>query len=220
MTRHTRRMLVFAGTLAVAAPLAACNAGAPSTDSPSTVIVTASPSSARGGDQTGGDAGNGDAQSAEDSAAKETVTETAEPQDCRVDPDSPEIGANIANVPAPNVPGLTWIYEGDSNYNACADLSYASLIQSEQGNAQFQTQLMLFHQGEFLGVGANTPEQHVILSTTPDSVTVRYKDWEALDAAGAGNAMASAYTTDVIYRWNGSKVVPEGRIPNQGLAEG
>ncbi|WP_170209767.1 LppP/LprE family lipoprotein [Corynebacterium variabile] len=42
---------------------------------------------------------------------------------------------------------MTWVYHGESNYDPCVALSYATVVQSEVGDAQFQNQLMLFHDG-------------------------------------------------------------------------
>lgn len=133
---------------------------------------------------------------------------------CGVNSASPVITDHISDVPAPSLEGLTWSYFGESNYDPCAALSFASLVQSETGNSQFQTQLMLFHNGEYIGVGSDHVLQHQVIGSSEDSVSVRYKDWEALAAAGAGNAESPNYTSDVTYRWTGDGVVPEGRIPN------
>ena len=140
-----------------------------------------------------------------------------EQENCGVDSNAAAITDNIGQVPAPSLEGMSWTYKGDSNFDPCATLSYATVEQSEQGNAQFQNQLMLFHKGEYLGVGSDTVQQHQVIGTTDDSVTVRYKDYEALDAAGGSNAEASNFTTDVTFRWDGSQVVPEGRFPNMGM---
>ena len=92
------------------------------------------------------------------------------------------------------------------------------MTQAQQANAQFGTQLMLFHRGEFLGVGSDTPQQVIrFLGETNNSVTVRMKDWEALDASGFSNSAASQFYSDVTFRWVGDHVEPEGRIPNQEL---
>lgn len=137
-------------------------------------------------------------------------------QDCSEQPDSPEITNNISKLP-PNQFG--WKPTGESNYNPCNDLSYALITQAQQGNSQFATQLMLFHKGKYIGVGSDTVQQTEILSATDSSVTVRMRDWEALQESGEANAQAPNYYSDVTFRWNGSKVVPEGRIPNQNLSK-
>lgn len=229
--RGTRRshgalftLVPAAAIVAGAAALTGCDAGAPSADAPSTVVVTATTtpgppprsSSANGtaGSTTVTEGASSPAGDSGDGSAGGTPGGTT--QRCGVDPSAATIVDHVGEVPPPSHAGMSWVYMGDSNYDPCAALSYATVEQSEQGNAQFQNQLMLFHDGEYLGVGATVPEQHQVIGTSDDSVTVRYKDWEALDAAGQPNAMAGSFTTDVTFRWNGSEVVPEGRIPNQG----
>ena len=161
----------------------------------------AAPNPAEGENAEGGDAGTGS-----DGGNK----------DCSEQPNSPEITNNISKLP-PNQFG--WKPTGQSNYNPCNDLSYALITQAQQGNGQFRTQLMLFHKGKYIGVGSDTVQQTEILSATDSSVTVRMRDWEALQESGEANAMAGKYYSDVTFRWDGSKVVPEGRIPNQNLSK-
>ena len=134
---------------------------------------------------------------------------------CGVNDDADAIYDNIHKVPGPNLEGTQWSYGGDSNYDPCADLSYPALDQVPKGNAQFARQIMLFHKGEYIGVGTLSVQHHIgIINTTNNSITVRYKDYEALDAAGAGHVDSPNYTADVTYRWDGQKVVPEDPIPN------
>lgn len=77
---------------------------------------------------------------------------------------------------------------------------------------------MLFHKGEFLGVGSDTRQQVMsFLGESGDSVTIRMKDWEALRDSGLPNAASSEFYSDVTFRWVGDHVEPEGRIPNQGI---
>lgn len=135
-------------------------------------------------------------------------------QDCPIDSNAPEITENISKLPH-NPYG--WKLTNQTNYNPCADLSYALITQARQGNAQFATQLMLFHKGKYIGIASDTIQQTEILRTTPNSVKVRMRDWEALRESGEANVMAGKYFSDVTFRWDGSKVVPEGRIPNQNL---
>ncbi|HIW91440.1 MAG TPA: LppP/LprE family lipoprotein [Candidatus Corynebacterium avicola] len=162
------------------------------------------------------DGGSSGSASPEPSETADSA-DSADSADCGEDPDSPVIREHIAEVPDPSLDDMTWAYHGESNYDPCVDLSYATVVQSEVGNAQFENQLMLFHRGKFLGVGTDTVQQHSVVSTTEDSVTVKYKDYEALEASGEANAAAPKYTTEVTYRWDGERVVPEGRIPNQNL---
>lgn len=54
-----------------------------------------------------------------------------------------------------------------------------------------------------------------MVDTTEDSVTVEFKDWEALDEAGGANGEAPNYTEEVTFRWVDGTVVAKGRIPNE-----
>lgn len=140
----------------------------------------------------------------------------AEDTDCEPDPESPVITEGIPNLPPPGLPNSTWVYNGDSNFNDCDDLTYATVEQDPQGNAQFKNKLMLFHQGQYSGFPpTEAPQQHTVVDTTEDSVTVEFKDWEALEEAGGSNAEAPEYTEEVTFRWEGDAVVTEGRIPNE-----
>lgn len=136
--------------------------------------------------------------------------------DCEVDPESAVITDGIDNLPPPGLADSTWIYKGDSNVNVCDDLTYATVEQDPQGNAQFENKPMIFHQGGYSGFPqADTPQQHTVVDTTEDSVTVEFKDWEALDQAGGANVEAPNYTQEVTFRWVDGTVVTEGRIPNE-----
>ncbi|MEX3513896.1 MULTISPECIES: LppP/LprE family lipoprotein [unclassified Corynebacterium] len=144
---------------------------------------------------------------APDSSAVEAAPHDA---DCAVDTQAAEIYDNLDKLPANS---YGWEYLGETNYNPCQTLTWATVLQAERGNAQYGTQLMLFHNGEFLGVGSDPPQQHTVIDSTEDSVTVRFKDYEALDAAGGGFADSPNYTEDVTFQWDGTRVVPIGRIP-------
>lgn len=136
--------------------------------------------------------------------------------DCEVDPESAVITDGIDNLPPPGLADSTWIYKGDSNVNVCDDLTYATVEQDPQGNAQFENKPMIFHQGGYSGFPqADAPQQHTVVDTTEDSVTVEFKDWEALDEAGGANVEAPNYTEEVTFRWVDGTVVTEGRIPNE-----
>jgi hypothetical protein len=208
------------GALAAAAALALSACGSDSVEQSAPPAMTTVSESAGNISQPSPSASSSLTSSAHASGSAAGQTSSNQREDegnCGVDPNASAITDNISQVPAPSLDGLTWTYKGDSNYDKCATLSYATVEQSEQGNSQFQNQLMLFHKGEYLGVGSDTVQQHQVIATTDDSVTVRYKDWEALDTAGAPNAEASNYTTDVTFTWDGSRVVPQGRFPNLSL---
>lgn len=150
----------------------------------------------------------------EDSGPSPTVGSHAS-ADCGVNTQARAIYDHISEVPL-DQPNMYWKYNGDSNYNPCADLSYASVDQMPQGNGQFARQIMLFHKGEYLGVGSDHSLQHTdVFNTTNNSMTVRYKDSEAQDRAHADNAHSNLFTKDVDYVWDGSKVQMIGSVPGE-----
>lgn len=157
-----------------------------------------------------------DAEESESENADESGE--AKGEECDTDPASPEIHRAVeeVNEKYPNIAG-GWKFTGHTNYNSCSDLSYASVVQAKQGNAQFRTLILMFHQGEYIGVDSIYPQQAMEITPDGDSFTVLYKDWEALDAAGAGNAESPNYNSTVTYYWDGAKVAHEGRIPNTSL---
>lgn len=69
------------------------------------------------------------------------------PTECGISSSSSAITDAVDALEPPSGPGMYWSYEGDSNYDPCADLSYALLVQQPQGNAQFGTE------GEFPNQG-------------------------------------------------------------------
>ncbi|HIW92233.1 MAG TPA: LppP/LprE family lipoprotein [Candidatus Corynebacterium avicola] len=227
--RSARRVAATVAT-ASALVLSACGSGDDSSGStdntgaapPSeTVTVTEEvPAEDPAGEDAAAEAPAEDAEGTEGTEDTEDGedAEEAPPEDanCEPDPESPVITDSIENLPPPGLPDSTWVYKGDSNYNECSDLSYATVEQDPQGNAQFENRLIFFHQGQYSTTPdtANT-QQHKIVDTTEDSVTVEFKDWEALDEAGGANVDAPNYTETVTFRWDGNGVTAEGRIPNE-----
>lgn len=166
-------------------------------------------------------------RAADDSAAESTVEVTTTQterekegeKDCNTDPSAPEIHKATAEVNEkyPNGNG-GWVFKGDTNYDSCGDLTYALVAQAQQGNAQFGTLILMFHQGEYIGIDSTAPQQAMKITPNDDgSLTVLYKDWEALIESGDGNAEAPKYNSTVTYYWDGDKVAHEGRIPNTNL---
>ncbi|WP_296214937.1 LppP/LprE family lipoprotein [uncultured Corynebacterium sp.] len=223
-SRHLGAVVAMAGLLLGTAACGDDDEGAPS--APATSSAQAADSETADKDEVPGEGDAPEAEADTENAAApnpaDGENENAESgsdkgeKDCSEQPNSPEITNNISKLP-PNQFG--WKPTGESNYNPCNDLSYALITQAQQGNSQFATQLMLFHKGKYIGVGSDTVQQTEILSDTDSSVTVRMRDWEALQESGEANAQAPNYYSDVTFRWNGSKVVPEGRIPNQNLSK-
>lgn len=144
------------------------------------------------------------------------------PHSCDVDPNSEAVHAavDVANSDYPNPHG-GWVYEGVSNWNPCGNLTYAKLVQAEQGDAQFGTMLLFFHKGDYLGFDSIYPQQSLeeVPDANSESIRVTYKDWGALAEAGAPAAEAPNYTAEVVYVWDEDAdiVAHEGQIPNQHL---
>ncbi|MGO3363005.1 MAG: LppP/LprE family lipoprotein [Corynebacterium sp.] len=215
ITRRTARKALATATVGVLF-LSACgsdddDAGASAAATPSTTVTVTEEATA------------GDEPAPEDPGTPANTEEPEAPPpdspddpNCEPDPESPVITDSIENLAPPGLADSTWVYKGDSNFNACSDLSYATVEQDPQGNSQFENKLIFFHQGRYSGSPqTDAPQQHEVVGTTDDSVTVRFKDWQAQEDAGAPNAEAGEYTEEVTFRWVDGAVVAEGRIPNE-----
>lgn len=130
---------------------------------------------------------------APDSSAPEASPEPP-PADCRISPSSSASTDAIDSLAPPSAPHTAWSYEGDSHYDPCSDLSYALLVQQPRGNSQFGTQLLFFHQGEYIGIDSTSPQQVMNIEDKGTRLIVTYKDWEALEEAGGSNAEAPPTT--------------------------
>ncbi len=145
--------------------------------------------------------------------APTTAAPTTTAPACGVDPQAPEISQGISSVPVPEVvAGAAWVYGGESNFDRCAALSYARL-DIEGGTGSSPVQLMLFHDGVFVGTATDCAFGFTSVdSATADSITVTYR-WPR---EGDTNAAPSGQAT-VTYRWNGESVVMEGELPAELL---
>ena len=151
-----------------------------------------------------------------------TVDATAEAADvCMTNADDPAIVEGNAALNRDHSTAYGgWTYTGDSNFNHCSDLTYAVATQGGQGNGAPLTVLMLFHQGQYIGIDSNHPQHAERVTANPDgSITVVYRDVEAQNIAGAPNVDAHEYTSEVTYFWDGEKVDHHGRIPNLSYPE-
>lgn len=163
----------------------------------------------------------GESLSPEPTTVTVTTTPVAAPEpaaeECGVDTQADAIQGNIAQVPAPRAPGEGWEYYGQSNYNPCADLSYALVWVTGSDRPLKQSQLMLFHRGNYIGVGALAPQSMYVVDADDTSVHTRMLDFEAMERDQAPNAVAERYRVDVTFWWNGERVEPVGEIPNQSV---
>lgn len=138
--------------------------------------------------------------------------------ECGVDESAPIITDSIAGVEPPSA-GDRWELT-ETNYDSCGELTYALFHQMPQGNSQFATKILMFHDGEYLGVDASTaPQQGWIIGEGDGWFEVEYKDWEALMESGEPNAASPKYTTTITFTWSDEKnrVVLDGELPNQNL---
>ncbi|RSZ62369.1 hypothetical protein EAH68_09515 [Corynebacterium hylobatis] len=147
-----------------------------------------------------------------------STTVTAEAEACGVSTQAAAIHENIRQVPAPTAAGEWWEYYGQSNYNPCADLSYALVWVTGSDRPLKQSQLMLFHRGSYIGVGALAPQHLSVVDADDTSVHTRMLDFEAKERDQAPDVVAERYQVDVTFWWNGERVEPIGEIPNQSLA--
>lgn len=138
--------------------------------------------------------------------------------ECGVDEGAPIITDSIAGVEPPSA-GDRWELT-ETNYDPCGELTYALFHQMPQGNSQFATKILMFHDGEYLGVDASSaPQQGWIIGEGDGWFEVEYKDWEALMESGEPNAASPKYTTTITFTWSDEKnrVVLDGELPNQNL---
>ena len=141
------------------------------------------------------------------------------PTECGISSSSSVITDAVDALEPPSGPGTYWSYEVDSNYDPCADLSYALLMQQPQGNAQFGTQMLFFHKGEYIGIDSTHPQQVMDIEDHGNRLVVTYKDWKALEESGLPNAAAPDFTATVTFFWDNhaDQLGTEGEFPNQGL---
>ncbi|PFG27618.1 LppP/LprE family lipoprotein [Corynebacterium renale] len=98
-----------------------------------------------------------------------------------------------------------------SGYDACADLSWA-VISIEQGSSSSPFQIMLFHQGEYLGTGTLDAYAFMptVTRTSDNSIAVTYH----YPLPGESNAMRSG-ETHATFTWSDAenRVIMEGDVP-------
>ncbi|MFD5867741.1 LppP/LprE family lipoprotein [Corynebacterium sp. NPDC060344] len=167
---------------------------------------TPAPGGSNGGNNGGGNGGDGGGNGGDSDGAN-----------CGVDEDAAIISESIATVEPPFADGHWELTQ--TNFDPCGELTYALFEQMPQGNAQFGTKILMFHDGDYLGVDSTHPQQGQIVGEGDGWFEVKYKDWEALRDSGEANVAAPKYTSNVTFTWSESegKVATEGRFPNTGL---
>lgn len=97
----------------------------------------------------------------------------------------------------------SWEYRGESNYDTCSPLTYAVL--HETSESAVHTILLMFHEGEYLGIDSNYPQHAHSITVTDGGFIVEYADFESSE---------HGHLETVEFWWDGSKVAHSGRIPN------
>ncbi|QFQ02013.1 hypothetical protein CUROG_03150 [Corynebacterium urogenitale] len=213
----TRRLSAASITLTLACSIAACgDNGSDYEYSASFTPQTSSTPSQKTSSNTPASQARNESERTTSSRSPEPTQRSQEERsgNCGVNTQATEIYDHISDVPDNGLfEGNEWKYDGQSNYDPCVDLSYASLYQ-EGTHASTPSQLMLFHRGEYLGVGSDQLLNPIkFLEVTDSSIKIRYKDWKAWSEAGASFAESPNYYTDITYRWDGEKVQMLGHVP-------
>ena len=131
---------------------------------------------------------------------------------CGVDPGAATITDHIGDVPPGSARFPGWVYGGESNFDPCAALSYARL-DTQLATASSPVQLMLFHQGTYIGTATECAHAFTtVTGTSNDSVTIEYR-WPRADDP---NATPSGLAT-VTYRWAGDAVQADSELPQELL---
>lgn len=103
---------------------------------------------------------------------------------------------------------VPWVFGGNTNYNTCRTLSYASL-DTQGATASSPMQLLLFHNGRFLGTGIKCNAAYQTVTKTTDTavyVNYRYLNDGDISANPTGSV-------DVWFEWTGSGVTMHGTLP-------
>jgi LppP/LprE lipoprotein len=133
---------------------------------------------------------------------------------CGFDPQTSAVVDHLGDVPPAFAGGPPWVFQGETNYDPCAALSYA-LIETQGGTGSSPKQVMLFHEGEYVGTATECAFGFVAMyEATNDSVTFEYR-WPR---EGDPNAAPSGVAT-ATFRWDDATdaVQQEGELPQELL---
>ena len=124
-------------------------------------------------------------------------------------PDS-AISAAVDQLPANPARGATWTFGGRTNFDPCADLSYA-LAETAGGTGSSPIHIMLFHRGDYTGTGTLCAFGRTeVVDATSDRVTVTYLYPRGMESNAAATGLAQ-----VNYVWNGNGVTMNGALPDE-----
>lgn len=169
--------------------------------------------------ETNGAAGDGGADPTTETTTTTTTEGDGGGDNCGVDETAAVLDESIKTVDTPD-PVEYWELV-ETNYDPCGELTYALYHQMPQGSAQFLTKILMFHDGEYLGVDSDYRQQGQIVGEGDGWFEVKYKDWEALMESGEPNAAAPNYTRTLTFTWDESagKVDVDGEFPNTNLGQ-
>lgn len=212
------RLLIRAATLlggTCALTLTACDTGSSATAPQTATVVVQKTTTAgqstvvqvdpKGGGQSGGSDQGGNHPN------KGGGGDDATPGGCSTD-DTAATAEGISKIarPLPDVPNVTWVPDGVSDYNTCNALSFVAL-NTQGATAGSPYQLLLFHRGKFVGTGVkcNLPFQ-TIVDSSQSTVQVNYKYLKDGDAFAAPHG-----SVDVVFSWVNGRVVMNGSLPRE-----
>lgn len=148
--------------------------------------------------------------SAEQSGAPPTTTTAAAPA-CGPDQDAAIATALAKSPPSQQFPDEPWRFGGVTDFDPCADLSYARLELG--GTVSSPMQLALFHRGEYTGNATWCAFGYTdVVSSDGRRIDVRYRWPRAGDANAAPTG--EAYTAFV---WDGDGVTMTADLPGELL---
>jgi hypothetical protein len=123
------------------------------------------------------------------------------------------ITSAVAQVPADaRIPGIEWIFMGDTNFDPCADLSYA-VVETKGGTGSSPEHVMFFHRGEYLGTATSCAFGFTtVVDGTSESATVQYRWPRGMDSNANPSGLATA-----TFVWDGNEVVMQNDLPAELL---
>ncbi len=115
-----------------------------------------------------------------DSSANTGTEATDSNDECAVDPNADAVHRAVAQI---NQEEGSWSFKGDSNWNACTDLTYARVDEADKPLENAESVLLLFHAGEYVGRDEGSPHMIEELAADPEgySVDVTYRAGEGGD---------------------------------------
>ncbi|TSD48002.1 LppP/LprE family lipoprotein [Rhodococcus sp. KBS0724] len=138
---------------------------------------------------------------------------TASTVKCGTESPNIAITNGVARVPAdPRIPDIEWIFLGDTNFDPCADLSYA-LAETKGGTGSSPEHVMFFHRGEYLGTATSCAFGFTtVVDSTSESATVQYRWPRGRDSNANPSGLATA-----TFVWDGNEVVMQNDLPAELL---